>query len=289
VTRLGITSVSNARLKTIRKLRRCGVGDAFLVEGYRQLQHALVGGARVRELYVAPALHLGDGEARLVALAERGGAEIVELGAEAFRSVARRARPDGLLALVERLPTSLRALRPPAAPLILVAEGIERPGNLGTIVRTACGAGADAVIACDTPARLLHPDTVQGSVGSIFRVPVAEASTEGAIAWLRGRGIRITVATPAAADSYWDLDARGPLALVVGSERNGVSEAFAESADDTVRIPMGAAVDSLNVAVAAGIVLFEATRQRAATSSGESSSREPAMASASASASAPGG
>ena len=289
MTRLGITSVSNARLKTIRKLRRRGAGDAFLVEGYRQLQHALAGGAQVRELYVAPALYLGDGEWRLVALAERGGAEVVELGAEAFRSVARRARPDGLLALVERLPTSLRNLRLPAAPLVLVAEGIERPGNLGTIVRTACGAGADAVIACDAPARLLHPDTVQGSVGSIFRIPVAEATTGAAIAWLRGRGIRIAVATPAADASYWELDASGPFALVVGSERNGVSKSFVEAADDAVRIPMGAAVDSLNVAVAAGVVLFEATRQRAAMSSGESSASEPATASASASASAAGG
>ncbi|MDF2749569.1 MAG: hypothetical protein K0T00_744, partial [Gaiellaceae bacterium] len=124
---------------------------------------------------------------------------------------------------------------------------------------------------------------------SIFRIPVAEASTGAAIAWLRGRGIRIAVATPAADDSYWELDASGAFALVVGSERNGVSRPFLEAAAEAVRIPMGAAVDSLNVAVAAGVVLFEAARQRAATSSGESSASEPATASASASASAAGG
>lgn len=288
MTRLGITSSSNARLKTLRRLRRRD-GDAFLVEGYRALAHAVSAGARVRELYTAPDLYLGTGEAPFAALAERRGALVVELGADAFRSVAGRPRPDGLLAVVERLPTTLRALRLPGAPLLLVAEGIERPGNLGTIVRTACGAGADALIAADAQARLFHPDTVQGSVGSIFRIPVAEAPSSVAIDWLRARGLRIAVATPEAERSYWEVDARGAFALVVGSERNGVSPAFVEAADEAVRIPMGTGVDSLNVAVAAGIVLFEATRQRACTTAGVSSSSEPTTTSASASASASGG
>ena len=289
MTRVGITSSSNARLKSIRRLRRRSVGNAFLVEGYRALRQAVAAGASVRELYAAPELYYGNEEAQLAALAGRQGAELVEVGAAAFRSIARRPRPDGLLAVVERLPTSLRALRLPSAPLLLVAERIERPGNLGTIVRTACGAGADALIACDGPARLFHPDTVQGSVGAIFSVPVAEAPSSVTIDWLLERGIRIAVATPDAVRPYWEIDAGGGFALVVGSERNGVSAAFLEAAAETVRIPMGAGVDSLNVAVAAGIVLFEATRQRACTTSGVSSSSEPITTSASASASAPGG
>jgi RNA methyltransferase, TrmH family len=145
------------------------------------------------------------------------------------------------------------------------------------------------VIACDAQARLFHHDTVQGSVGAIFRIPVAESSSARAIDWLRSRGTRIAVATPDAERPYWEVDAGGAFALVVGSERNGVSAGFLEAADERVRIPMGAGVDSLNVAVAAGIVLFEATRQRACTTAGVSSSSESRTTSASASASGAGG
>jgi TrmH family RNA methyltransferase len=263
VTRLGITSVSNARLKTIRRLRRRGGSGVFLVEGYRGLLHALDSGAPIREVYAAVPLFLGTEERRLVDRAEASGALVVELGADAFHSISGRPRPDGLLAVVERFATSLETLRLPHDPLLLVAESIERPGNLGTIVRTACGAAADAVIVCDGPTGVFHPDTIQGSVGAVFRVPLAEASAESAISWLRTHGMRTLVASPQAERRYWDVDCSGPLALVVGSERHGVSELFLGAADEVVQIPMGGGVDSLNVAVAAGIVLFEAARQRA--------------------------
>ena len=273
----------------------------FLVEGYRGLLHALDSGAAVRELYAAPPLFLGEGERNLVERAEAAGALVVELGVDAFRSVAGRARPDGLLALVERFPTSLKTLRLPRDPLLLVAESIERPGNLGTIVRTACGAAVDAVVVCDSPTRVFHPETVQGSVGAVLRVPLAEATGESAISWLRSHDVRILVASPRAERRYWEVDCSGPLALVVGSERHGVSELFLDAADEAVQIPMGAGVDSLNVAVATGIVLFEAARQRAdaaagrtdprvyRTSSGVSSEGEGTTTSASASASGDGG
>jgi TrmH family RNA methyltransferase len=276
VTRLGITSVSNARLKTIRRLRRRGAAGVFLVEGYRGLLHAVGSNAAVRELYVAPPLYLGNGEARLVERAEAAGAEVFELGVEAFRSIAGRVRPDGLLAVVERRDVALDDLRLPPSPLLLVAEGIERPGNLGTIVRTACGAGVDAVVVCDGPTGAFHPDAVQGSVGALFRVPVVHARTEQAIAWLGARGIAILVASPDAESRYWEVDCSGAVALVVGSERHGVSGNFRDAAAGALQIPMGAGVDSLNVAVATGIVLFEAARQRAASAGCTESARRTA-------------
>jgi len=268
VTRLGITSVSNARLKTIRTLRRRGADSVFLVEGYRGLLHAVESRATVRELYVAPSLFLGGAERRLVEQAEAAGARVVELGADAFRSIAGRARPDGLLGLVERFATSLESLSLAPEPLLLVAEAIERPGNLGTIIRTACGAGVDALVVCDGTTGVFHPDAVQGSVGALFRTPLVEASAERTIEWLGSRGVRILVATPVAERRYWEVDYSGSVALVVGSERHGVSERFLVAADTAVQIPMGAGVDSLNVAVATGIVLFEAVRQRAESAAG---------------------
>jgi RNA methyltransferase, TrmH family len=262
VTRPGITSVSNARLKTIRRLRRRGADGVFLVEGCRGLVHALESGARVRELYVARALFLGESERRLVERAALAGVDVYDLGDDAFRSIAGRARPDGLLAVVERFPTSLDDLRLPLEPLLLVAEGIERPGNLGTIVRTGCGAGVDAVLVCDGSTSVFHPDTVQGSVGALFRVPLAEARAASALPWLRSRGVRIVVASPHADRPYWEAEYAGPVAVVVGSERHGVSARFEAAADASVRIPLELGVDSLNVAVATGVVLFEAARRR---------------------------
>jgi TrmH family RNA methyltransferase len=271
-----ITSSANDRLKAVRRLARGRDASVFLVEGHRQLRRALEGRAAVRAVYAAPELFLGDGDPGLVALAAERGAEVVELGARAFRSISSGVRPDGLLAVVERWPTGIGALRLHERPLLLVAQGIERPGNLGTIVRTACGAGVDAVVVCDGPTGAFHPDAVQGSVGALFRMQVVHARTEQAIAWLGARGIAILVASPDAESRYWEVDCSGAVALVVGSERHGVSGNFRDAAAGALQIPMGAGVDSLNVAVATGIVLFEAARQRAASAGCTESARRTA-------------
>jgi RNA methyltransferase, TrmH family len=257
-----ITSSANDRLKAVRRLVRRRDRGVFLIEGHRQLRRALAANAVVCDVYSAPELHLGDEDARLVALAERRGARVVEVGAGAFRSISGGVRPDGLLAIVERWPTSLSSLPRPSAPLLLVAQGIERPGNLGTIVRTACSSGATALVACDTRTDVFHPDTVRGSVGALFDLPLAECKTDDALPWLREHGVGIVVATPDARRSVWEADLTGPVAIVVGSERHGVSEAWRRAADEALAIPMPGPSDSLNVAVAAGIVLFEAVRQR---------------------------
>jgi len=255
--RPSITSTHNERLKAVRRLRRRR-GDAFLAEGRRQLAAALDTGACVREVYVSPALFAGAEERTLVARAERAGALVVELGPAAFASIGGAVRPDGLVAVVERWPTGLGELRD--ASLLLVVDGVERPGNLGTIVRTACAAGADGVLVSDPRTDLFHEETVRGSVGALFHVPVARAPADECIAWLCGRGVRIVVATPSGRCPHWAADYARPAALVVGGERLGVSAAWLEAADESVRIPHFGPADSLNVAVAAGIVLFEAVR-----------------------------
>jgi TrmH family RNA methyltransferase len=257
-----ITSSANDRLKAVRRLARKRSASSFLLEGHRQLRRALEADAQIDEVYVAPELFLGAIDCELVALAERRGAAVVELGASAFRSISSATRPDGLLAVARRWPTTLSSVVLDGCPLLLVAEGIERPGNLGTLVRSACSSGATGLLACDGRTDVFHPDAVRGSVGTLFHLPVAECTGSDAVPWLRAHGVRIVVATPDAPRRCWDAGLRGPVAVVVGSERHGVSRRWRDAADELVSIPMPGSSDSLNVAVAAGIVLFEAVRQR---------------------------
>jgi TrmH family RNA methyltransferase len=260
---LHITSASNPRLKRLRRLlRRRGRSPLFVVEGHRQLRCAVEAGAPVLEVYVARELFLGAADADLVKQAARNGADVVELSAGAFRSVFRSVRPDGVAALAERWPTGLASVELGRSPLVLVVQGIERPGNLGTIVRSACAAGARAVVIADGAADPFQPDVVRGSVGTLFHVPLLEASTDEVVRWLRRYSVTVVVATPAAKDPYWSVDYTGPTALVVGSERHGLSASWLQQSDEAVSIPMPGRADSLNAAVAAGVVLFEASRQR---------------------------
>jgi TrmH family RNA methyltransferase len=269
--RISITSTSNDRLKAARRVGRSRhrSGSTFLVDGHRNLRAALEAGAVVREVFAAPELFLGPDDAQLVALAEECGACVYEVGVAAYRSLSTQVRPDGLTALVERRPTSLARLTVPARPLVLVAEAIERPGNLGTIVRTACAAAVDGLIVCDAVTDVFHPEVVRGSAGALFRVQLATASTHAAIAWLRERGLRVAVTSPQGTHPYWDVDPSHGLAVVLGSERHGVTRAWLEAADEVVAIPMPGPADSLNVGVAAGIVLFDAARRRTSESRDE--------------------
>jgi TrmH family RNA methyltransferase len=258
--RLVIESRSNERLKAVRRLARKRARDVCIAEGGRALRCALAAGADIREVYAAPSLFRSDDDVDAVARAETLGVPVFELAHEAFLSISGAVRADGLLAIVARPATSLARLTLPAAPLVLVAESIDRAGNLGTIARTACAAGADALLVCDARTDLFHPDVIRGSVGTIFGLPTAACATTHAIAWLRERNVSIVVATPDAARPYWAADLCG--ALVVGNERCGVSAAWRAAADELVSIPMPGPADSLNVAVAAGVLVFEAARSR---------------------------
>ena len=262
--RITITSTSNDRLKAARRLSRGRRrrGGTFLAEGHRQLRCALEAGAAVREVFAAPELFLGESDADLVARAERGGARVYEVGRAAFRALSGQVRADGLIAVIERPSTSLARLNVGDRPLVLVAESIERPGNLGTIVRTACAAGVDGLVVCDPVTDPFHPETVRGAAGALFKLRLAAATSEATAAWLGERDVRLLVTSPDGACPYPEADAAGGVALVVGSERHGVTQRWLEAADEVVCIPMPGPVDSLNVAVATGIALFDLARRR---------------------------
>ena len=180
---------------------------------------------------------------------------------EALEKVAYREGPDGLLGVVASVDRSVAALTVPDDPFVLVAEGVEKPGNLGAMLRTADAAGVDAVIAADAVTDWGNPNVVRASKGTVFSVPVASDTTAATVAWAQRHGIRMVVTTPETEVRYTDVDLTGPVAIVVGAEKHGVSQALLD-AGERVRIPMSGKANSLNVAAAAAIVLFEAVRQR---------------------------
>jgi TrmH family RNA methyltransferase len=260
-----ITSLQNPRLKRLIRLRDRRARDeerAFLVEGFREVSRALERGAALSELYYAPGWFLGENEPALLAAAERAGAKLFELSKEAFAKAAYRERPDGILAVAPQWSRPLDSLELPPDPLVLVVEAIEKPGNLGTILRGADAAGCAAVIVCDPVTDIFNPNVVRASTGVLFSVPCVVSEGKSVLAWLRSRGIRVVATTPAAAAVYSDSDLRGPLAIVMGSEQFGLSEFWLKGADLPVRIPMAGQADSLNVAMATLVTLFEAVRQR---------------------------
>jgi len=260
-----ITSLKNPRLKRLVRLRGRRARDeerAFLVEGYREVRRALEKRVALGELYFSPEWFLGENERALIALAREAGAQIFELSKDAFAKVAYRERPDGILAVAPQWTRALGELPLPAEPFVLVVEAIEKPGNLGTILRSADAAGCHAVIVCDPVTDLFNPNVVRASTGVLFSVPCVVEESPAVLAWLRGRGIRTVATTPAAKELYTDCDLTGPLAVIMGSEQYGLSEFWIKNADVPVRIPMAGQADSLNVAMAALVTLFEAVRQR---------------------------
>ncbi|EIP98081.1 rRNA methylase [Opitutaceae bacterium TAV1] len=290
-----ITSLQNPRIKQLVKMRDRRPRDeagVFLVEGYRQIRRALEKNVRINELYFAPAWFLGENEPALIAQAQAAGATVIELSREAFAKVAYRERPDGLLAVAPQWRHSLDDLAgwlqterptvgstsraeattgttgggeegvPERAPFLLVVEAIEKPGNLGTILRSADAAGVDALIVCDPVTDLFNPNVVRASTGVLFSVSVIVAESRPVREWLRARGIRAVATTPSATVLHTGADLRGPLAIVMGSEQYGLSDYWLAEAEERVRIPMAGQADSLNVAMATIITLFEAVRQR---------------------------
>ncbi|MDR1789424.1 MAG: RNA methyltransferase [Opitutaceae bacterium] len=263
-----ITSLQNPRVKRLVRLRDRRPRDEaglFLVEGYRQILRALEKNTPVAELYFCPAFFLGENEPALLRQAAAAGAALVELDKNAFAKVAYRERPDGLLATVPQWKRTLDGIvfKNPAAPFLLVVEAIEKPGNLGTLLRGADAAGVDALVVCDPVTDLFNPNVVRASTGVLFSLPAVVGDSGSVRAWLAAKNIRAVATTPSAQTLHTDADLRGPLAIVMGSEQYGLSDFWLREADARVRIPMAGQADSLNVAMAAIITLFEAVRQRA--------------------------
>lgn len=277
-----ITSLQNPRVKDVVKLGRRPHRDEaglLVVEGYRELRRAVANGWKPNALFYCPPLYLGHNEPEVVESCRRAGAELFECAESVFCKMAYRDRPEGLLATGPQVRWKLAELAPKTpAPLLVIAEAIEKPGNLGTLLRSADAAGADAVLVCDPTTDINNPNVVRASIGTLFSLPVVEAAPEEALAWLRARGIRVLAATPHAEQDYTQADMTGGTAVVVGSEQYGLKTFWMEHADLKVRIPMLGQADSLNVSAAATILLYEAVRQRRASASDAPTGRISGMA-----------
>jgi TrmH family RNA methyltransferase len=234
----------------------------MLVEGHAELALALAAGARPQTLYLCPEL-LRPAESALLSEATAAATEVFEVTRPVFEKMAYRQNPDGWLAVLPVEKRVLEDLTLGERPLVVIAEAIEKPGNLGALLRSADAAGATAVIVCDPTTDVNNPNVVRSSRGTRFTVPVVEARTDETLAWLRVHGLRILAASPRAALAYTQADMRGPLALAVGAEDAGLTTAWLDQADQVVSIPMRGRVNSLNVATATALLLYEAVRQRA--------------------------
>jgi RNA methyltransferase, TrmH family len=261
---LEITSPANPRVRQLVALRRRRgreQAEVTLVEGLAEIELALAAGVRPQTVYYCPALATPD-SLPLAGQAAQRGADVIQVSRPVFEKISYREGPDGWLAVVPAIRTSLDRLEPGPQPLILVCAGLEKPGNLGAILRTADAAGVAAVIAADAVTDWGNPNVVRASKGTVFSVPVASAPTAEVLDWLTAARLQIVAATPDASQLVTEADLTGPTAVAVGAEQTGLSQQWLERADVRVRIPMFGKADSLNVSTSAAIILYEAVRQR---------------------------
>ena len=255
---MDITSLQNPRVKHIVKLRddkRQRQRDGLmLVEGYDEIQLALSAGHQPQTLLTAPEL-----ASRQV---DKVASEIITVNRAVFEKISYRENPDGWMGIFPIPRTPLDDLKLGESALVIVAESIEKPGNLGAILRTADAAHVDALFVCDPRLDLWNPNVVRASRGALFSVPTIESDNVSALEWLKSRKLHILAATPSAEVTYSDVNMREPLAIAVGTEDKGLTHFWISNADVKVKIPMMGKVNSLNVSVSTALIVYEAVRQR---------------------------
>ncbi|MBR1782301.1 MAG: RNA methyltransferase [Bacteroidales bacterium] len=264
-----VTSARNPKIKNLLLLQEKSKArreqGLFVVEGRRELEHCIAAGFTVRTLFVCPEIAGQAGNDVMSGSCVMPGsdrASVITLPEQLYRKVACRESTEGIIAEVEYKSLKLENLDLPENPLVMVLEAVEKPGNLGAVLRSADAAGAHAVILCDPLTDLYNPNLIRASIGAVFTVPTVACTSADAIAFLQARGIRILTAQLQDSSLYYDVDMRRGTALVMGTESTGLTDVWRRAASAHIRIPMLGRLDSLNVSVSAAILLFEAVRQR---------------------------
>ena len=280
-----ITSAQNPKIKNLLLLQEKSKArreqGLFVVEGRRELEHCIEAGYKVHTVFVCTDIfrasapsdsadnYFSKGFSKnqfsassVLRHPSHTEAPVYEVSEQVYRKVAYRESTEGIIAEVEARHIGLNELKLPENPLIVVLEAVEKPGNLGAVLRSADAAKADAVIVCDPLTDLFNPNLIRASIGAIFTVPTVAASSEEVIAWLQERGIQILTAQLQDSSLYYDTDLRRGTAIVMGTESTGLTDIWRRAANAHIRIPMLGHLDSLNVSVSAAILLFEAVRQR---------------------------
>ncbi|MCF6174491.1 MAG: RNA methyltransferase [Victivallaceae bacterium] len=260
-----LTSTKNPLIKLacrLRNRREREKEQLTLLEGYRELTRAFDFGMSMKECFYCPEMFLGKNELPLIAKLSAAGVRCSEVAPHLLEKMSYRDRPEGLMAIAKIIRHSLDDIPLKKNGLYLIAEAVEKPGNLGAILRSADAAGVDGVIVCDKRTDIYNPNVIRASTGALFSVPLAEADTTETIAWLKANKIKALAATPHTDSLYSDIDLTQPIAIIVGAEQYGLSEKWLAQAELKIKIPMLGKIDSLNVATAATILLYEAARQR---------------------------
>jgi TrmH family RNA methyltransferase len=230
---------------------------------------AIEAGVRPIEAFVCVELCSSPDSRDAEAAVQRSQAEVLQVSTEVFEKLAFGDRCDGVIVVAEQVKRGLGDIKLPAAAIVAVIEGVEKPGNVGAVLRSADAAGVDAVIVADGRTDLFNPNTIRASLGTVFGANVCEASTAETIAWLRAQGLPIVAARPDATKLYTEIDFRAGAAIVLGSEATGLSVAWQAAGVLPVRLPMHGIADSLNVSTTAAVLFYEALRQRNQQSPGE--------------------
>jgi TrmH family RNA methyltransferase len=273
-----ITSGQNPKIKTLLELqeksklrREMGL---FVVEGRRELAHCLDAGFVPDTIFICPEIYDPDREGvppegRATRGTEAGGlyplpedTKIFHVSRNVYEKIAYRGGTEGIIAEIKYKERKLEDIKLRENPLVIVLESVEKPGNLGAVLRSADAAGADAVIICDPLTDLYNPNLIRASIGAIFSRQVVAATSEETISWLKAHGICILTAQLQDSSLYYDTPMTGPTAIVMGTESTGLTDIWRKAADRHIRIPMLGQLDSLNVSVSAAILLYEAVRQR---------------------------
>lgn len=265
-----ITSVQNARVKHVTALQQKSSlrreEGLFVVEGQREIGHCIACGYEVVELFTVDYTDGFNGLASKSTINNKLSTINYNVSPQVYEKMAYRGSTEGMIAVVKCKNHALSAVSTQLSmhknPLIVVLESVEKPGNLGAILRTAEAANVDAVIVCDPLTDLYNPNLIRASIGGVFSVPVAVCTSKECIAFLKAHKVRILTAQLQDAYDYYDYDMRQATAIVMGTESTGLSQQWRDAADVHIRIPMLGRLDSLNVSVSAAILMYEAVRQR---------------------------
>lgn len=264
-----INSGSNPLVKEVVRLQRKkkarDESKLFIIEGFRENYRALESGIEIVKLLYCPDWFLKDANEELIEKARDSGAELVEVSKGVFSKLSYRDRPDGFIALAKQMSTDLAELEVKKNDIFLVVEQIEKPGNLGTLLRGCDATGAAGLIVCDPVTDIFNPNVVRASTGALFSVPVVVCdSSEEALAWLKAKQVKSFATTPHTDKLYWDVNFKtgGPIAIVAGAEQYGLSDKWLKECDELVKLPMLGSADSLNISVSSIVCSYEALRQR---------------------------
>ena len=256
-----ITSPQNPKIKnllSLEKARERRDQNVFVIEGLKELSLALAGGYTIQSIYFSPSIISAE---ELLELVHKENL-LIPVQQSVFEKIAYRESTGGIIAVAEQKKHELAQIRLGKNPLILVLESVEKPGNLGAVLRTADAAGVDAVIICDPQTDFYNPNVVRSSVGCVFTTALASATSEETISWLKKNEVNIYCTYLKASKEYYKIDFTRASAIVMGTEATGLSDLWVENADANIIIPMAGKIDSMNVSTAAAVVVFESVRQR---------------------------